>query len=234
MPYEISFNDFSGPLNKLLELIEGKKYEITELSLGKVTGDFLVYVESLKDEGYEPRMLADFIAIAARLLLIKSKVLLPDLELSVEEQADIRDLESRLMLYKEFREAGENIRSLWNRRLISYIREKTPAGNPVFYPPSWLDLESLRKAASSLQSSMDAYQNEEEKYEVVNFEEVVVSLFERVKGKTSSFRALSADKDKREVIMLFLAILHLLKESDIEIDQEEQFADILIKTPENK
>ncbi len=234
MLYEINLTDFSGPLHKLLELIEDKKYEITEVSLGDVTGDFLSHIESLKENGYEPRLLADFIAVAARLLLIKSKVLLPDLELSTEEQADIRDLESRLKLYKEFHEAGENIKSLWDKRLVSYVREKVPASSPVFYPPSWLDIESIRKAISSLQISMDAYQNEEEEYKVVNFEECVVDLFERVKGRISSFKALSADKDKREVIMLFLAILHLLKESDIEIEQEEQFSDILIKTPENK
>jgi len=227
MTYEISLDNFSGPIHKLLELIEERKYEVTTVNLAKVTGDFLDHVRTV--ERSEPRLLADFIAIAAKLILIKSKSLIPDLELTPEEEADIQDLELRLKLYKEFKTSETNIDALWKRGYISYAREPSSAlDTPVFYPPGSLTTESLLLSVSSLHETLSAYQNEEERYEVVNFEEYVGDLFSRVSGKISKFSSLSESKEKKEVILLFLALLHLLKDSKISIDQEGQFTEITI------
>ena len=84
MNYELKTEQFSGPIEKLWELIEEKKLEITELNLAEVTADFLNYLKTI--EKVEPKLLADFVVIASRLLLIKSKALLPNLELTVEEE----------------------------------------------------------------------------------------------------------------------------------------------------
>jgi segregation and condensation protein A len=227
MTYEISLDNFSGPIHKLLELIEERKYEVTTVNLAKVTGDFLDHVRTV--ERSEPRLLADFIAIAAKLILIKSKSLIPDLELTPEEEADIQDLELRLKLYKEFKTSETNIDTLWKKGYISYAREPSSAlDTPVFYPPRSLTAESLLLSVSSLHETLSAYQNEEERYEVVNFEEYVGDLFSRVSGKISKFSSLSESKEKKEVILLFLALLHLLKDSKISIDQEGQFTEITI------
>jgi segregation and condensation protein A len=227
MAYEISLDNFSGPLHKLLELIEEKRYEVTTVNLAKVTGDFLEHVRAV--EKSEPRLLADFIAVAAKLILIKSKSLIPDLELTPEEEADIQDLELRLKLYKEFKNSETNIDFLWKRGFISYAREPSSAlDTPVFYPPKTLSGETLLMAISSLRETLSAYQNEEERYEVINFEEYVEGLFSRVSGKISKFSSLSGSLEKKEVILLFLALLHLLKDSKISIDQEGQFTDITI------
>jgi segregation and condensation protein A len=127
MNYELKLEQYSGPLEKLLELIEERKLEVTEISLGQVTEDFLRHLNDLKaktgalQEG-DPvehsvrahlRLLVDFIIVASRLILIKSKSLLPGLELSGEEEADIKDLERRLFIYKELKPAMRLIASLW-------------------------------------------------------------------------------------------------------------------------
>lgn len=227
MSYEISLDNFSGPLQKLLELIEEKKYEVTTVNLAKVTGDFLDHVRTV--EKSEPRLLADFIAVAAKLILIKSKSLIPDLPLTAEEESDIKDLELRLKLYKQFKEAESSIGVLWKRGLVSYPREPASAlAVPVFYPPSGLKPITLLSAISSLHDTLSAYQNDKEKYEVVNFEEYVTNLFASVSGRISRFSALSGSLEKKEVVLLFLALLHLLKDAKISIDQEDQFSDIII------
>ena len=96
--YEITTKEFSGPLDLLLQLVEKKNLEITEISLAQVTQDYVTYIGN--QELVHPEELADFLVIASTLLLIKSKSLLPTLELEIEEQEEILDLENHLQLYK--------------------------------------------------------------------------------------------------------------------------------------
>src|SRR3989344_6512294 len=133
--FEVKTRNYSGPLEKLLELIEEKKLEITSVNIAEVTGDFISYVRGLEGK-IEHRTLADFLVIAARLILIKSKVLLPSLELTEEEEGDIRDLEARLVIYREYKAAGELVRKLWNRKKIVYSRPLFLGlgETSVFYP----------------------------------------------------------------------------------------------------
>ena len=111
--YQVKVLDFAGPMEKLLELIEAKKLDITRISLAEVTADFLKYIHSLTKTdktqtgaedfsvsqrsvgvsprlvGVSPRVLADFLVVASQLILIKSKAILPDVELSEEEEESI-------------------------------------------------------------------------------------------------------------------------------------------------
>src|SRR5262245_8487868 len=94
MDYALRLQQYEGPLEKLLELIEERKLDVNEISLAEVTDDFLKYLEQLP--AVAPALLADFLTIGSRLVLIKSKSLLPELPLSAEEESDIKDLERRL------------------------------------------------------------------------------------------------------------------------------------------
>ena len=84
MTYQVHIDRFQGPLEKLLELIEARKLEITTVNLAAVTGEFLNYLSTLGERG-NPATIADFVVVAAKLVLAKSKVLLPDLPLTAEE-----------------------------------------------------------------------------------------------------------------------------------------------------
>ena len=96
--YRVKLSQFEGPLAALLDLIEKRKLSINEISLAKVTDQYVEYLKSL--EGFPMEEVAGFIAVASTLLLIKSSSLIPSLELSEEETGDIKDLERRLKLYK--------------------------------------------------------------------------------------------------------------------------------------
>jgi len=230
--YEIKLEKFNGPLDKLLELIETRKLEITQISLADVTADFLLYVKSLPKET-EIQVLADFLRIAAQLVLIKSKALLPSFELDPEEKSDIENLESRLKLYKEFKNAGRNIQYLWSAKNFSFSREFFVGRQPSFYPPSELNARDLLAAVSKLADSLRELaplEKEEIKTAIITIEEKVEELIKRIGvDKELKFSGIAEGKSKGEIIVLFLAILHLLKDRLIGIEQKGAFSDIIIK-----
>lgn len=232
MNYEVKLDKFSGPLEKLLELIEEKQLEVTMVSLAQVTGDFLDYLKTLDEEARHPSVLADFVVVASRLLLIKSKAILPSLELTQEEEMDIKDLETRLKVYREFKSAALGINQLWNKKQSSYGRELFANLPAVFYPSGNLDIAVLEKHLLDLIQELKALIPEKQsvKKVVITIEQKVKELLERLKNQAQeSFQTMSKDKSKLEIIILFLAILHLLREKIINAEQQGQFSDIIIK-----
>ena len=120
MQYELKTEKFSGPLEKLLALIEAREMDVSEVSMAHVTDDFLKYLETFKKDGvdgvaleFDLRVLADFIAIASKLIFLKSKYLLPGLALTEEEEADIKDLDPRLHIYQQLKPAIKLVNRLW-------------------------------------------------------------------------------------------------------------------------
>ncbi|MEK7089648.1 MAG: segregation/condensation protein A, partial [Patescibacteria group bacterium] len=161
--FELRLEYFQGPLDKLLGLIEEKKMEVSQVSLANVTNDFLNYLGQFKvafTEGQinensplfdaPPELLADFLVVASRLLLIKSKSLLPSLELSAEEEGEIKDLEHRLALYREYKKTQEHVKSLWNEMPQMYTREFLTSNEPFFYPPNTLKPEAFMTRAEAV------------------------------------------------------------------------------------
>lgn len=226
--YELKLDTFSGPLDKLLELIEAKELEITRLNLAEVTADFLSYVRSLGE--IDPRILTDFITVAASLILIKSHAILPQLELSQEEEGDIADLENRLRLYREFRVAENYVRDRWQEN-SSHARDyllQLPGGfyltDKIF--PS--DLHShMERIYNELQSFIPKVQ--EESVKLISLEEKIEEIIKRVdKVVRTSFNDMTEGKVRSEIVALFLALLHLIKDSAVNIQQDGLFSDIQI------
>lgn len=231
MTYELKTEKFSGPLEKLLELIEAKQLEITELNLAEVTADFLNYLRELeKLSTVEPRLIADFVVVAARLLLIKSKALLPSLEITEEEKVEIKDLEERLRLYKEFKAASQHLQRQWNDQAVVFSREFLSFAQPIFYPPPDLTVDKLQQALARLLADLSQFVLESKniKVAIISLEEKMAELMERVKISALKFKELVKEKSRAEIIALFLAVLHLLKNEIIKVDQKEQFSEIEI------
>lgn len=233
MKYEIKTQLFSGPLEKLLELIEEKKLDITQVCLAEVTGDFLNYVKQIGSEA-GALILADFLVVAAKLVLIKSKILLPNLELTSDEESDIKDLESRLKIYREYKIAGQHLQALWNGNKKAYARELflNLGDAKIFYPPTGLSASHLVKAVSNLVTLLQRFVPETQKIKsaVITIEQKIKELLERfTKSASHSFSALTQQRPKTEIIVLFLAVLHLLKDRIINVEQNERFGDIIIQ-----
>ena len=238
--YTIQTEKFSGPIAKLLELIEEKKLEVTSFSLAKVTADFLDFLKTL--ENVSPQILADFASVASKLILIKSRELLPELKLSDEEEAQIGDLEKQLQFYKEIRNAGQLIYSAWKKSLENsssfYGRELFSGRQPLFYPPSNIDTESLFKAFKKIIEIVAKSELPQDslKFTAISLEERIKDLVSKLQNTSkSTFSNLKNSKEKSELVVLFLAVLHLVRDRIINVRQGGMFEEIeILKIPNHK
>jgi segregation and condensation protein A len=235
--YEVKLQSFSGPLDTLLELIEARKLDIATVSLAEVTVDFLEYLKKLGPVT-EPAILADFLVVASKLVLIKSKQLLPDLTLSEEEEAGIQDLEARLALYREFAArnggASAHIGSLWSAANVSYARPFLfgMQESGIFFPADNITPRELMGAMDRLSAAVAVLlpEGEKVKAQVVKLEEKIQELVARCRdAAVASFKSMSDKRTRSEVVVMFLALLHLLKERMIAVEQSDHFSDIIVK-----
>src|SRR3989338_5431027 len=153
---------FEGPLDLLLQLIEGQKLDVSTLALAKVTEQFLAYIKNLPASpdaspgGQEknPTNLADFLVIAAKLLVIKSKSLLPNLDLGVEEEEAAFDLTQQLLRYKKYKEAAKYLKKLDLRRHQSWTGEVDFLDRVTFLPDPEINLATLAQSLRSLATEL--------------------------------------------------------------------------------
>lgn len=249
MEYKVSLEKFTGPLDLLLSLIEEKKLAINEISLSQVADQFLEHLKKLKDDTVKDnisgaeyqRILANFLVIASRLILIKSRSLLPNLVLSEGEEGDIKDLEERLKTYQQFRALGQELGHFAKNRMSYFSREyflNFPAiygeGNrTVFYPPKDITLEELSKIYETFVKTLPQIEKLEEQSlsRITTIEQKIGELTERINAamETSFTEIASGVKVKIDVILTFLAMLMLFRNRILEMSQDKLFGDIKVK-----
>ena len=234
--FNVATVNYSGPLEKLLELIEAQKLDITRISLAQVTGDFLAYVETLqKKRAVEPKILADFIATAAKLILIKSKILLPNLKLASDEEEEIKTLESRLILYKQLKNVGIALRSITKKDEIIYAREYLKSIGPIFYPSQTITVATLdgtiKKILGAIAQVRDVKETKSVARELRNLEDTMQELLQQLNTTTtSSLTKMFAGKERNEIVLLFLAVLHLIKLQHVTLQNHETEGTMIVKS----
>ena len=226
--YEFQNATFRGPLEKLLQLIEEKELEITRFNLAEVTADFITYLGKLENRAHH-RELADFVVVAARLILIKSHALLPHLQLSEEEERDMAEFEARLRLYKELRSGERAIDRLWGK-YVSYGRPFLLNAPKGFYLTQVVNPRELYEHIQLIADGlMDLQKMEEGEVKMVSLEDKIKELFSWISGRVkTNFSDLSRGKEKTEIVVMFLALLHLFRDFDVNIEQDELFSEIKI------
>ncbi|MBI1975153.1 MAG: segregation/condensation protein A, partial [Parcubacteria group bacterium] len=137
---EVKLEKFSGPLELLLQLIEERRLEVTEVSLAEVTDQYIEYVRTSEIMMEE---MADFLVVASKLLLIKSRALLPSLELSRSEEEEIHDFTLQLQEYQRYREAMQAIQQFVRSDQFIYTRPAWSGLQLGFFPPSHLEVKEL-------------------------------------------------------------------------------------------
>lgn len=223
--------NFEGPLDLLLSLIEQRQLDITQIALAEVTEQFLQYIKQMKD--LDPTTLADYLAIAAKLLVIKSKAILPSLEMEAEEEDAGVDLESRLILYKQFKEVAKFLKRLDNRRKQSWTRLVSFEEKVSFFPDPAITTKELHSAILHVLMDLKELDNlpKAKIREAVSIQEKINHL-QSVLGRqieTKLSDLLKSAKNKDEVIVTFLALLELIKQKIFSAEQETLFAEVVIK-----
>lgn len=230
--FKVKTAGFEGPFGLLLNLIEKRKLFINDVSLSAVTEDYLNYMNSLG--GLSPAEVSSFVLVASTLLLIKSKSLLPNLDLTPEEEGDIKNLEERLRLYEIFSKLGLKIKENFGRDVI-FMPEERKNDVLVFLPDTRITKESMMIFAQDVLHSIPkkVFMPKIEVKSVISIEEMIDKLTERIKNAVSmSFKDFSGrvatKEDKVNVIVSFLAVLEMTREGLINVVQEFGFGDIII------
>lgn len=231
MPYAVAIQNFEGPLDLLLQLVEGEKLEITDISLAQVTEPFLRYLEERRGQ-MPPEELADFLLIASKLVYLKSKAIVPNMEEDLEEGPD---LATQLRAYQVFVAAAKQLQVLASKgvRSFSHPRAMYKQADARFLPPQAtaqdlhvLFVRLVRRLEPIVRLPQAAIER------VMTLEEKMVQLIERVRTAVrTSFRAMAHGTTSRaDLIVTFLALLELTKQRTFRVQQTELFEDIEIST----
>lgn len=231
---------FEGPLELLLSLIEKRKVFISDISLADVADEYMAFVKQL--EHFPIKDAAQFVLIASTLVLIKSKSLLPEFALTVEEEADIKDLEERLRVYQRVQQLSKEIglrfgaHILFPRAQISLYREA------VFAPHESITTSSLSDALHNVIARLPKKEVLKKAIveKIMSLEEMMQHLSTRI-GQALKMRFSdvakthkSGDATEREVrvntIVSFLAMLELVKQGVLAVRQHQTFSDIEMET----
>ncbi|MDE2031017.1 MAG: segregation/condensation protein A [Patescibacteria group bacterium] len=238
--YRVRTGQFEGPLELLLSLIESRKLFVNEISLAQVTDDYISYIRSLSDVPTDKRIadVSYFILIAATLILIKSKSLLPSLALTEDETEKITDLEKRLKLYQIIKNASVDIKNNFGVKVIFSPLERIWS-EPIFSPDPHITTDSMSQFINTV---LDHIPKKEEKLpevevkKIINIDEVIDKLTGRIQNAINmsfkefamSHNASNVSEARVHIIISFLAMLELVREGIIDVIQNNTFEDIKI------
>ncbi|MDP3955735.1 MAG: ScpA family protein [bacterium] len=241
--FVVKTNSFEGPLDVLVSLIEKRQLHISDISIAQVTDDFIAFVEEMPET--KSAIIAHFILIAATLMLIKSRALLPKISLSADEAESIDELELKLKLLQFIRTVGQqNFAPLWNKSPLYEQLHASRQKEVVFAPPTKtvVTSESLYAGILSALTSLP----QEDKLplttvkKMISLEDTMSRLLNKVQvGLNMGLREFAGISNagkrlpreaKESIIVTFLAVLELARRGALEIHQHEQFGDIAMQT----
>lgn len=234
--YTIKTSAFEGPFGLLLSLVEERKLFINDVSLAQVTEDYLKYVNNLGS--MHPAEISSFVVVAATLILIKSKSLLPNLNLTLEEEGDIQNLEDRLRQFEIYSKLSLNIKNMFGQKIIFAPLERKNEVL-VFLPDDQITKESMMTFAREALGRMPkkVFLPEVEVKKVISIEEMIDKLTDRIQNSLKmSFKEFSgkamSKEEKVVVIVGFLAMLEMVRQGILDAVQENNFEDIIISKEE--
>ncbi len=231
--YSVILPEFEGPLDLLLQMIERAELDITRMSLASVADQYLEFVTK---PGYiELNELADYLVLAARLILIKSRSLLPrpeaEQEIEVEDSADA--LARQLRDYKLFKQLAQKLREREQHNVHTFPR-RAPTPKPTVTRPTKIAGLSFKTLFNALKRTMDAAPQMPAGMMVEPLRVSIHHRIARIRELTSfsprvQFSALLGEaKTRVEIIVTFLAILESLKRKLIFVEQADMFGEIYL------
>lgn len=249
MALSVKLTAFEGPLDLLLHLIDKNKIDIYDIPIADITDQYLDYIKDMQTEDMD--LASEFMLMAATLLDIKSRMLLPKEEEEELEEGDPREeLVRRLMEYKTYKYMSQILREQMDNAGISVAKKSTfPKSVEEYRPPVDLDELFVGVTLDTLMGVFnDVIRRQQSKIDPIRsrfsrIEKEPVSVGEQmrkleiraIRERTLSFKdVLEENTDKVNVIVTFLAMLELMHYGKIKITQEELFGEIIIESLESK
>ncbi len=225
---------FEGPLELLLSLIEERQLGITEVALSEVTQQYIAYVHEHRDE-ITPENIADFLSVAARLIVMKSTALLPFLVPPADEdETEEVDLVAQLELYKRMARAGTMLGEMMAGGVRCVARRVPPRKRQIVFLPPDCDAMCLQQHLHTVIRDVPtvAQLDRASLRRMVALHDRVRRLAEAVQRHgTVSFTAFVRNSaDRADVIVSFLALLELVKRNELIVTQQRAAGDILLRS----
>ncbi len=236
MSFAVKTPVFEGPLDLLLSLIEKRKLLINDVSLASVADDYMAHLQTT--EKFPTHDVAQFVLIASTLVLIKSRSLLPEFILSSEEESDVKELERRLQMYKIIQEASQSLRVRFGKAVLHESVRSASMDTMIFAPHAGITQSALRTAVDWIIARFPKVEALKKTVveKIMSLEDMMTTLSGRIRSaiklRFSDFAksASAHGKTEREVkvntIVSFLAMLELVKQGILMVEQRGLFADI--------
>ena len=228
---EIFLEAFEGPLDLLLYLIKRQNIDILEINVADITDQYMAYVELMHARQFE--LAAEYLVMAAMLAEIKSRILLPRQEEEEAEEGDPRmQLIRRLQEYERFKQAAEDINEL-PRMDRDYHRAKAaiPEIERITPDPA-VDLQEILIVLSGVLRRADMFEHHHIQFETLSTREKMSEIMVHLSGlKFVPLSSLLAkDEGRLGIVVTFLAVMELMKDSMVEIVQTDPFGPIHLKS----
>ena len=246
MGIPVKLQNFEGPLDLLLHLIDKNKVNIYDIPIAEITDQYMEYPNHMKR--HDLNVMSEFLVMAATLLDIKARMLLPQEETEEETEDPRADLVEQLLEYKMYKFMSYELRSRQKEAELSMYKKPTIPKEVLEYkaPVDTKDLLEGVTLAKLHQIFQSIIRRQESRMDPIRshfgkIEKEEISLDERIEDvfiyvcekKKCSFRGLLQKKrGKMQVIVTFLAILELMKMGKISVTQEKTFEDIIIEAKE--
>ncbi len=227
---EVFLEAFEGPLDLLLYLIRRQNLDILDIDVSHITEQYMQYVELMDAMQFE--LAAEYLLMAAMLAEIKSRMLLPRAATVEEEEDDPRaQLIRRLQEYERFKKAAEDIEELPRMERDTWVASAAPPAIEKERPAPDVDMRELLTVLSEVLRRAQMYESHHVQREALSTRERMSQVLETLQGKqfVPFVSLFSPQEGKLGVVVTFLAIMELIKESLVELVQTESFGPIHVK-----
>ncbi|WP_352417859.1 segregation/condensation protein A [Proteiniborus sp.] len=241
MEYKVILETFEGPLDLLMHLIEKEKVDIYDIPIAKITDQYIEYIKSM--QSIDLNMTSEFLVMAATLLEIKSRMLLPvsnvdDEQLELEELDPREELVKRLLEYKKYKEVAESLKAKGDIQSKVFFKQKEELGEFIgqdSFELEKIDFDELVTAYFNILKKCKEVTNEVELAEIqrdeLTIEECMndIAIIVKQKKKIKFNELFNENMTRTKVVIVFLSVLELIKLKIIKVVQEQNFGEIIIK-----
>lgn len=225
--FAVKAGNFEGPFDALLSMIEKKKLHISEVSLAEIADDYISYV---RENEFLLKDATIFIWIAATLMLIKSRHLLPQFLVTDEEEEDISGLETRLRIYAVFKCQMDKLEKQFGARRI-YQRLFKKQVVITFRPDERITVTEMRRQIEDVFTTVEPeiFMPEKQVTKTRSLKEITDDIASRVKQFVRvHFHELVSGLDRKEHAISFLAVLELFRLGEVDLEQDNHFEKITV------
>jgi len=227
---QVFLDAFEGPLDLLLYLIRKDNIDIADIRVAEITRQYVEYIELMQDMQLE--LAGEYLVMSAMLAEIKSRILLPKPPGIDEDEADPRaELIRRLQEYERYKQAAEDLDGLPRMGRDVFQASAEPVEQKVITLPPEVELQDLISAFQDVMKRASMYAHHHVQLESLSVRERMSSVLSKVNSAhfTSFADLFTVEEGRMGVVVSFLAILELVKESLIDLTQAEPFAPIHVK-----